>query len=192
MPSFAVQARRTATVLPRPLTKVIGLLARRPIPWYLFAGRLIRAARSSGRLQLGVVPGYAQSIEDAASHRQVLLGAAAWQPSGSLHDMRLPYHLVVGELLASQVELGPAGQQIPVVHPLVAAIAANDLSNQQFAAEQVMDDQRGRPALAAGGVGGGPVISIDRVTGIERPRCAYRGLKVLLCYSSHARNPAKP
>ena len=55
-----------------------------------------------------------------------------------------------------------------------------------------LDDQRGRPALAAGGVGGGPVISIDRVTGTERPRRAYRGLKVPLQEIGHARNPALP
>jgi hypothetical protein len=45
---------------------------------------------------------------------------------------------------------------------------------------QIMDYQRFRSALAAGRVGSGPVISNDMVTGIERPRRAYRGLKVLL------------
>lgn len=55
------------------------------------------------------------------------------QPSGTPQDARLLDHFVVGELFASQVELGPVGQEIPVVHALAAAIAANDLSNQQFA-----------------------------------------------------------
>jgi hypothetical protein len=137
-----------------------------------------------------VILGYAESIEDAAPHRQILLSAAVWQPSGTPQDARLPDHFVAGELLASQVQIRPAGQQIPVMHALAAAIAENDFSNQQIPAEQVMDDQRGRPALAAGGVGGRPLIGIDRVTGIERPCRACRGLKVLLYHIGHARNPA--
>ena len=86
--------------------------------------------------------------------------------------------------------IGSVGQQIPVVHALAAAVAANDLSNQQFATEQVMDCQRGGPALPAGRVGGGPVISIDRVAGIERPRRTYRGLKVFWHSIGHAHDAA--
>lgn len=80
-----------------------------------------------------VILGYAESIEDAVSHRQILLSAAVWQPSGTPQDARLLDHFVVGELFASQVELGPVGQKIAVVYALAAAIAANDLSNRQFA-----------------------------------------------------------
>ena len=109
---------------------------------------------------------------------------SCWGPAAQPRGISLS----PGELFARQVELGPAGQQIPVVHALAAAIAANDLSDQQFAAEQVVDDQRGEPALAAGGVGGGPVVSIDRVAGIERPRRAYRGLKVFSYYIGHAQS----
>jgi len=156
----------------------------------------MRARRSAGLpvrellVARVVIPDNAERIEDTASHRQILLSAAVWQPSGTPQDARLLDHFVVGELVASQVELGPVGQQIPVVHALAAAIAANDVSNQQVAAEQVMDYQRSRPALAAGRIGGGPVSNIDRVTGIESPRRAYRDLKVFLHHVGHARNPA--
>jgi hypothetical protein len=53
-----------------------------------------------------------------------------------------------------------------------------------------MDCQRGGPALPAGRVGGGPVISIDRVTGVQCPRRAYRGLKVFRHSIGHVRNSA--
>src|SRR5215469_18251943 len=82
--------------------------------------------------------------------------------------------------------IGSVGQQIPVVHALAAAVAANDLSNQQFATEQVMDCQRGGPTLPAGRVGGGPVIGVDGVAGVERPRLAYRGVEAFERYVSHA------
>ena len=53
------------------------------------------------------------------------------------------------------------------MHPLAAAVGPMHLGDQQFAPEQVVDGQRGRPALPAGRIGLGPVIRIDGITGIE-------------------------
>ncbi len=76
------------------------------------------------------------------------------------------------------------------MHALAAAVGAQHLGNQQFAPEQVMDRQRGGSALPAGRAGSGPVISIDRVTCIQRPGRAYRGLETFPRYVSHADDPA--
>lgn len=52
-----------------------------------------------------VVLGHVESIEDAVSHRQILLSAAVWQPSGSPQNARLLDHFGIFELFASQIEL---------------------------------------------------------------------------------------
>jgi hypothetical protein len=50
--------------------------------------------------------GDAESGQDPVFHRQVLLGAALGQSGGTPDDARLLDHLVAGELLAGQVDLG--------------------------------------------------------------------------------------
>lgn len=89
-----------------------------------------------------------------------------------------------------QVKLGSVGQQIPVVHTLPAAVGPEHLGDQQFAAEQVVNDQGSSPALAAGRVGRGPVISVDRIAGVERPGRADRSLEIMSGYVGHDRHPS--
>jgi hypothetical protein len=76
-----------------------------------------------------------ESGKDAASHRQVLLGAALGQSGGTPDGPRLLDQLVARELLAGQVDLGSVGQQIPVVHALTAAVGPEHLGDQQFASQ---------------------------------------------------------
>jgi hypothetical protein len=93
---------------------------------------------------------------------------------------------VAGELLAGQVNLGPIRKPIPPVDPLPAAIAAQHLGHEQFAAEQVVDGQRGRPALTSGRVRGGPVTGVHWIAGIAGPGGAHRGLDVFPRDGCHA------
>jgi hypothetical protein len=79
---------------------------------------------------------------------------------------------------------------IPVVDPLAAAVGPAHLGDQQLAPEQVVDGQRGNPALPAGCVGLRPVIRIDGITGIECPGRAYRGLQIVPDDIGHAHDPA--
>jgi quercetin dioxygenase-like cupin family protein len=122
----------------------------------------------------GVGVGNAEGSQDALSHRQVLLGTALGQSSGTGDDPRILDHLVAGELLAGPVDLGSVGQQVPVVHSLATAVGPEHLGDQQVASEQVVDGQRGRPALPTGRVGRGPIIRVNGIARIERPGCAYR------------------
>jgi hypothetical protein len=123
-------------------------------------------------------------------HRQVRLGAAGGQSGRALDDPRLLDHLVAGELLAGQVDLGAVGQEIPVVHPLAASVRPEHLGDQELASQQVVDGQSGGSALTAGRVGRGPVIRVNGITRIERPRRADRGLQIGWDDSGHARDPA--
>jgi hypothetical protein len=123
-------------------------------------------------------------------HRQVLLGAALGQSGGTPDDPRLLDHLVAGELLAGQVDLGSVWQEIPVVHPLTAAGGPEHLGDQQLASQQVVDGQGGGTALSAGRVGRGPVIRINGITSVERLGRAYRGLQIVSDYIGHAHDPA--
>jgi hypothetical protein len=64
-----------------------------------------RGARSgkSGRVYSWLVPsfsGIAESVENAVSHGQVLLGSALRQPGGTRQDARLLDYLTVDELFA--------------------------------------------------------------------------------------------
>jgi hypothetical protein len=59
-----------------------------------------------------VIVGKAESLEHAVSQRQILPSAAVRQASGTPQNARLLDGFVIGELFASQVELGPVGQQI--------------------------------------------------------------------------------
>ena len=76
------------------------------------------------------------------------------------------------------------------MHALAAAVGPEYVGDQQLAAEQVVDGQRGRPALPAGRIGLGPVIRIDGITGIECPGRAYRGLQIVSVDIGHAHDPA--
>lgn len=120
--------------------------------------------------------GKAEGIENAVPQRQVLLGCALGQAGRPRHDARLLDRFVAGELLAGQVYLRSIWKAIPPVDSLPAAISTEHLSQQQLATEQVVDGQRGRPALASGRVRGGPVSYVHRIAGIACPGGAHRGL----------------
>src|SRR5580692_9241165 len=87
-------------------------------------------------------PGKAEGMENAVPQRQVLLGCALGQAGRPRHDARLLDHFVAGELLAGQVHLRSIWKAIPPVDSLPAAISTEHLSQQQLAAEQVVDGQR--------------------------------------------------
>ena len=59
-------------------------------------------------------------------------------------------------------------------------------TQQQLTTEQVIDGQRGRPALASGRVRGGPVSDVHRIAGIACPGGAHRGLDVFARDGCHA------
>jgi len=101
--------------------------------------------------------GQAEGMQNAVLQRQVLLGCALGRPGRPLHDARLLDQFVAGELLTGQVYLRAIRKAIPPVDSLPAAISAEHLGHQEFAAEQVVDGQRGRPALASSRIRGGPV-----------------------------------
>jgi hypothetical protein len=125
-------------------------------------------------------------VQDTISECQVLLGYTLGQPGRPQHRARLLDHFVVGELLAGQVYLGSIRKAIPPVDSLPTAINLEHLGHQQFAAEQVIDDQRSRPTLAAGRVRSGPVTDVHRITGIACPGGTHRGLDASPRDGSHA------
>ena len=93
---------------------------------------------------------------------------------------------MAGELLGGEVYLGSIRKATPPVDSLTAAISAEHLGHQQFAAEQSVDGQRGRPALTCGRLRGGPAIHVHRIAGIACPGGSHRGLYVFPRDGFHA------
>ena len=77
------------------------------------------------------------------------------------------------ELVSSQVHLTAVGQSIPVVVADLG-VSGEDLTEDQLSAEQVLNDQRGHPALTTGCVAGVPIPHIVRVAGVRSPAGAQR------------------
>ncbi|MEU7759359.1 MULTISPECIES: hypothetical protein [Micromonospora] len=78
------------------------------------------------------------------------------------------------ELVSCQVDLAAVGQSIPVVVADLG-VPGEDLAQDQFSAEQVLNDQGGHSALTTGRVAGVPIPHIVWVAGIRSPAAAqYR------------------
>lgn len=78
------------------------------------------------------------------------------------------------ELISREVHVAAVGQPIPVVVTDLDVLD-EDLAEDQLSAEQVLDDQRGHPALPPSRVVRPPVRHVVRVAGVGSPTGAeYR------------------
>ena len=103
-----------------------------------------------------------ERLEDARAEQPVLGLTAPERARRPGQHARFLHQFVGTELLAGQVDVDP-GQPVPPVEALPRAVGAVHLRHAQVAAEQVVQHQRGRPALPAGGVGRRPARDVGRV-----------------------------